>query len=52
MKKENTKDLTELDFSLDDICRMDFVQNFINLKELTLNNQGIQVIEVRYYIVF
>jgi len=25
IKKDNSKDLTELDFSLDDICRMDFV---------------------------
>ena len=34
-----------MDFCLDDICRMDFIQHFVNLKELILNNQGIQVME-------
>ena len=38
VKKENVGEMTTLDFSLDDICRMDFVQHFVNLKELTLNN--------------
>lgn len=46
IKKETAGELTTLDFSLDDICRMDFVQHFVNLKELVLNNQGIQTIEV------
>jgi hypothetical protein len=41
LKKDNVKDVTVLDFSLDDICRMDFVQHFTNLKVLVLMNQGI-----------
>ena len=45
-KKETVKDVTILDFSLDDICRMDFIQHFTNLKVLVLMNQGIQVMEV------
>lgn len=45
-KKESVKDVTILDFSLDDICRMDFIQHFTNLKVLVLINQGIQVMEV------
>ena len=45
-KKETVKDVTILDFSLDDICRMDFIQHFTNLKVLVLINQGIQVMEV------
>ena len=48
-KKETVKDVTILDFSLDDICRMDFIQHFTNLKVLVLMNQGIQVMEVSYH---
>ena len=45
IKKDQVKDQTSLDFCLDDICRMDFVASFVNIKELYLINQGIQVIE-------
>lgn len=46
IKKENVAEVPSLDFQLDDLCRMDFIQHFIGLRELTLNNQGIQVMEV------
>lgn len=49
IKKDQAAEMLFLDFSLDDICRMDFVQHFVNLRELTLNNQGIQFMEVSYY---
>jgi|TARA_B110001450_G_scaffold242652_1_gene253193 Leucine-rich repeat (LRR) protein len=45
VKKEAAKELTTLDFCLDDICRMDFISHFGNLKELILINQGISVME-------
>ena len=48
LKKEQLKDMQTLDFCLDDICRMDFVAHFVNLKVLVLINQGIQVMEVSY----
>jgi hypothetical protein len=41
IKKEQCKDLPVLDFCLDDICRMDFVVHFTNIKELVLIQQGI-----------
>jgi hypothetical protein len=44
-KKEAAKESTTLDFCLDDICRMDFVSHFVNVKELILMNQGISVME-------
>ena len=45
IKKDQLKDQVSLDFCLDDIVRMDFVQHFVNIKELVLINQGIQMIE-------
>ena len=45
IKKEQAKEQTMLDFCLDDICRMDFVIHFQNLKELVLINQGLHVME-------
>ena len=38
--------ITEIDIVLDDLCRMDFVGWFINLRNLVLINQGISEIEV------
>jgi hypothetical protein len=38
--------ITEIDIVLDDLCRMDFVAYFINLRNLILINQGISEIEV------
>jgi hypothetical protein len=38
--------VTDIDFVLDDVCRMDFLSYFSNLKTLTLINQGITEIEV------
>ena len=43
--KSNLAAVTVMDFVLDDVCRMDFVVNFPNLKELNLVNQGINDIE-------
>ena len=36
IKRDQAKDCTTLDLALDDICRMDFLQHFVNLKELVL----------------
>ena len=38
--------VTEIDFVLDDICKIDFLTYFPNLKQLTFINQGITEIEV------
>lgn len=51
LKKDQVKDMQTLDFCLDDICRMDFVAHFTNLKVLVLINQGIQVMEVSYILI-
>jgi Leucine-rich repeat (LRR) protein len=37
--------ITDLDIVLDDMCRMDFIQFFPNMKTLTLINQGISDME-------
>lgn len=45
IKKDNIKDTEVVDFCLDDISRMDWVQHFVNLKELVLIKQSITMIE-------
>jgi hypothetical protein len=45
IKKEQTKEQETLDFCLDDICRMDWITHFSNLKVLVLINQNISMIE-------
>jgi hypothetical protein len=41
--------ITEIDIVLDDLCRMDFVAYFINLRNIVLINQGISEVEVNKY---
>lgn len=45
IKKEQAKEQTSLDLVLDDICKMDFVVHFVNIKELILISQSITQIE-------
>lgn len=45
VKKDAIKDHEVIDFCLDDIGRMDWVQQFVNLKELVLIKQSITMIE-------
>lgn len=45
IKKEEAKDLAVLDFTLDDICRLDWIVHFVSLRELTVMRQGISTME-------
>ena len=43
--KQNLPQITVIDFALDDICRMDWLIHFPNLKELNIVNNGVSEIE-------
>ena len=51
INKGTLHQVTDIDFVLDDVCRMDFLSYFSNLKTLTLINQGISEIEVSQFII-
>lgn len=45
--KQSMHTYTSIDFCLDEIGRIDWVQHFVALKELTIVNNGVTEIEVR-----
>jgi len=45
IKRDQAKEQVTLDLALDDVCRMDFVVHFVNLKELVLISQSVSTIE-------
>jgi hypothetical protein len=45
ISRTQVPNITEIDIVLDDLCRMDFVGYFINLRNIVLINQGISEVE-------
>ena len=48
--RKNLHSYTSIDFCLDEIGKIDWVHNFVNLKELTVVNQSVTEIEVSTFL--
>lgn len=48
--RKNLHSYTSIDFCLDEIGKIDWVNHFVNLKELTVVNQSVTEIEVSHLV--